>query len=82
MDKLRSSCNENKKFEYYYKLVCMIDKLKVDYRKILPILPDLPQSYRLPDVDSNICNYRVLKADEIIKLQTVFISKFNSMIQN
>lgn len=39
----------------------MIDKLKVDYRKILPIIPNLPDKYILPDVDSNIGGYKVLK---------------------
>jgi hypothetical protein len=31
-----------KKYECYYKIACMIDKLKVDYRQILPNLSGLP----------------------------------------
>lgn len=39
----------------------MIDKLKVDYRKILPIMRNLPQKYILPNVDQKIAEYKVLK---------------------
>ncbi len=60
----------------------MIDNLKVDYRQILPILPKLPAKYVLPDVDSKKDTYKVLRSEEIVKLQRVFITKIKSMITN
>jgi hypothetical protein len=52
-----------RKYESYYKIVCMIDNLKVDYRQILPILPNLPAKYILPDVDSKKDTYKILKSE-------------------
>ena len=60
----------------------MIDKLKVDYRKILPVLKNMSQKYKLPDVDSNKNNYKILKQQEILKLQKVFINKLSAMMKN
>lgn len=58
----------------------MIDKLKVDYRQILPTLSNLPEKFILPDVESNKKAYRALTNQETLKLQKVFIDKLNGMI--
>ena len=58
----------------------MIDKLKVDYRHILPLMSNLPSKVILPDVESNKANYKALKPEQILKLQKVFITKLWGMI--
>lgn len=60
----------------------MVNNLKVDYREILPVLQNLPSKYVLPNVDAKINQYKVLKPEEKIKLQKVFISKLNCMTNN
>lgn len=70
-----------KVYEIYWKIVQMVDKMKVDYRQVLPCLKGLPQKYVLPDVESFKDQYKKLTKQEILKLQKVFIGKLSSMLK-